>query len=730
MSMAEFYPVADASTQAHIQDLLKQQVDYFLSSADDTPYHVLNQFKNFGVNEPHASYLGDLLRYYELFGDPAALNGVLKGLYWIFGANPWNISWVSGIGSDYADFPHTRFDEESGKPEGRGIVFPGAMLSGPNIKDTKDKNSISPWYQDRSLYLDDTNQWRYNEFSVSIQAGLLYTIMGLSATDSVSVPAGANPQPLPVLSPVIGESVRGNVTIFAGPASGLTGISHSQPSGGWMPMSASGEAFSGTVDESATAPYTNRRIDVRGTDAMGNDTYSSTHYMVAAPLPDPSTPLVYDDMGGGGVWGSTGGNNQWVNWYTQNGGTTTFAKTTLDGRTVGKFTQTPGSTTSNAKFQPWHDSVDLSGYQYLNFGVKNPGHPDLRMKIELSDGTRTFNLTGGWASVPSSWTDLQYNLDGLAFPVNKKAAKLSIWLNQTTGAYGEMFIDEIKATNIAGGTAPTLTGGTVDSATGDSATDFTFGVTYTDADNQAPFTMELVLDGVVRKMAAVDPTDNNYTDGKAYTYTTRLPIGVHSYYFHTTDTKTDAVSTDVSTGPTVGDGPQTLFSDDFGDGVADGWTSTSGTWTVANGEYSGHASSGASYSVAGEASWTDYTLEAKVSVTNNTNGNKDAGLVFRYADPDNTYVLYLKNNDRTGRKMELVKIVGGVKSVLDFSNPSIAPDTFYTYKIIASGDQIEVYKNDLLELSATDSSLAGGKIGARTYANTKAIYDDILVTSP
>lgn len=736
MSLAEFYPVADATTQTHIQNLLKQQVDYFLTVADDTPYGVLNQFKNFGVNEPHASYLGDLLRYYELFQDPDALNGVLKGMYWIFGENPWNISWVSGIGSDYVDFPHTRYDEGSNRADGQGIVFPGAMVSGPNMKDTKDKKSVSPWYEDRSLYRDDLNQWRYNEFSVSIQAGLLYTIMGLSATDSVSTPAATPTQDLPILSPIIGDYVRGNVTVFAGPANGLVSIQYSppavgyQPIIGYQPMTASGEAFTGTIDESASVAFTNRRVDVKGTDANGNDTYSSTHYTVAAPLPDPSTPLLYDDMGGGGLWGSTGGNSQWVNWYTQNGGTATFAKTTLDGRTVGKFTQTPGSTTSNAKFQPWHDTLDLSGYQYLNFSVINPGYPDLRMRAELSDGTRTFNLTGGWASVPTSWTDLQFNLDGLAFPVNKQTVKLSIWLNQSTGTYGEMFVDEIKATNVASGTSPTLTGGTVDAATGDSATDFTFGVTYTDADNHAPFAMELVLDGVVRKMAAVDPSDNNYADGKAYTYATKLPIGVHSYYFHTTDTKTNAVSTAVSAGPTVGDGPQTLFSDDFSDGVADGWVSTSGIWTVANGEYSGQASSGASYSVAGEASWTDYTLQAKVNVTNNINGNKDAGLVFRYADPDNTYVLYLKNNDRTGRKMELVKVVGGVKTVLDFSNPSIAPDTFYTYKIIASGDHIEVYKDGVLELSATDSSHAGGKIGARTYANTKAIYDDILVTTP
>ncbi|MHA6480389.1 glycoside hydrolase family 9 protein [Paenibacillus sp. strain BS8-2] len=734
MSLAEFYPAADPTTQAHIHDLLKQQVNYFLSSADDTPYGVFNQFKNFGVNEPHASYLGDLLRYYELFGDPAALNGVLKGLYWIFGENPWNISWVSGIGSDFVDFPHTRYDEESNTPEGKGIVFPGAMLSGPNIKDTKNKKSVSPWYEDRSLDQDDTNQWRYNEFSVSIQAGLLYTIMGLSATDSAAIPSGTTPQELPILSPIIGDYVRGDVTIFADPADGVSSLQYSVPGVGYQAMTPSGEVFAGMVDESATAPFFNRRIDVKGTDANGNDTYSSTHYTVASPLPDPSTPLLYDDMGGGGLWGSTGGNSQWVNWYTQNGGSATFAKTTADGRTVGKFTQTPGSATSNAKFQPWHDALDLSGYRYLNFTVKNPGYTDLRMKIELSDGTRTHNLTGGWASVPTDWTNLAIDLDGLANPVKKENAKLAIWLNQTGGAYGELLVDEIAATNVASGSAPVLTDGGVNTANGDRDTDYTFGVTYTDADNEAPFAMELVLDGIVRYMEALDPSDTNFEDGKAYTYTTKLQPGVHSYYFHTTDTSSDAVSTGVLVGPEVGSGeivvdPTTLFSDDFEDGNADGWLSTSGVWNVTDGAYNGKASSGNSFSIAGDAEWTDYTLETKVNITNNSGGNKDAGLVFRYTDPNNTYMLYLKNNDRSGRKMELVKVVGGVKTVLAHASPSIAANTFYTYRIVAEGDSIEVYKDDVLELSATDNAIAQGKIGARVFANTLAIYDDVTVSS-
>lgn len=728
MSMAEFYPVADPATQAHIQKLLKEQVDFFITSADDTPYGVLNQFKNFGVNEPHASYLGDTLRYYELFGDPAALRAVEKGIYWIFGENPWNISWVSGIGSDFVTYPHTRYDEgANSNASNTGIVFPGAMVSGPNMKDTKDKTSVSPWYEDRSLYADDTNQWRYNEFSVSIQAGLLYTIMGLSANASASSAGGATPPKLPVLSPVIGDYVRGNVTVFAGPASGLTDVGYSTAGTGgpYLPMSVSGSVYAATIDESATAAFTNKRVDVRGTDAAGNYTYSSTHYTVAAPLPDPSTPLLYDNFGGGGVWGSTGGNNQWVNWYTQNGGTATFAKTVVDDRTVGKFTQTPTATNSNAKFQPWHDYLDLSGYRYLNFTVKNPGYPNLRMKIELSDGTRTYNLTGGWATVPTDWTDLQINLDTLTPVINKKKTTMSIWLNQTAVGYGELLVDEIKATNIESGSAPTLTAGGVNHASGDADTDYTFNVTYTDADNEKPFTMELVLDGVVHTMTAVDAGDTTYTDGKVYAYTTKLPLGVHSYYFHTTDTTTDAVSSAVQSGPAVSG---TLFADDFEDGNADGWTPTSGTWSVQSGQYVGQAGGGNSFSVAGESSWTDYVLQAKVSVTSNAGGNKDAGLLFRYTDADNFYVLYLKNDDRSGRKMELVKSVGGVKTTLAYANPSVAADTFYTYKIAVHGSDISVYQNDVLQFSATDSSLASGKIGARTYANTKAYFDDITVT--
>jgi hypothetical protein len=135
--------------------------------------------------------------------------------------------------------------------------------------------------------------------------------------------------------------------------------------------------------------------------------------------------------------------------------------------------------------------------------------------------------------------------------LNKKAVHLELWLKQTSGAYGEMLIDDISATNQLSGTAPTITGAGLNTASGDGNTLFTLGATYTDADNQAPFRMQVVIDGVIHDMTGLDTMDTTYSDGKLYSYSTRLPAGTHSYYFRTTDTTTSVVTTPPVTGPTV-----------------------------------------------------------------------------------------------------------------------------------------------------------------------------------
>jgi endoglucanase len=521
MTLTEFYPVADAATQAHIHSILKKQMEYFITSLDDTPYGVLDEFSAFGVNEPLASYIGDALRYNQLFPDPAVMKAAMKGLYWIFGNNPWNKSWVSGIGTDYVRYLHTRLDEESRSTANRGVVLPGAMVAGPNMKDTKDRTSVSPWYQDRPFLEDDINQWRYNEFSISIQAGLLYSVMALSASQSGSV-GGVSLPALPVTSPVIGDYVTGPVTVFAEPQAAMAAMDY-RVDGGYEPMAISGSAYAAQYDTTALAPYTNKRVYVRGTAADGQSTYSAAHFTVAPPLPDPDHPLLYDDFNNQGTWGTA--KLGWVNWYNQDGGTGAFLQTAEDGRTVGKFTQTTSSTKSQAKFEPWKDRVDLSGYRYLTVVMKNPGYPGLQMKITGS---------GGYISVPAEWTTFHFDLDQSA-TLDKKSVHLELWLKQTTGVPGELWVDEIYASNQLAGTAPVLTDTALNAQSGDTDTLFTFSATYRDADNQKPHRVQVVIDGVIRDMAELDTTDTTYADGKRYTYSGKLGNGIHSYYFRTTD---------------------------------------------------------------------------------------------------------------------------------------------------------------------------------------------------
>lgn len=546
LSMAELYPAATTPGKANIQRYLKKQLDYFLSSTDDTPYGVVNQFKNFGVNEPHISYVADALRYYELFGDQRALKAVQRGLHWVFGNNPWGTSWVSGVGENSVKFLHTRLDEQAQSQTGTGVVLPGALVSGPNAKDPLDTRSASPWYADRPGWQDTGQQWRYNEYSVSIQTGLFSTLFGLTAIGSAAWSGGTPPTALTITSPQIGDYVTGDVTVFAQSGSSLTQHALGPT---WASMTVNGGVSSGTVDVDGLAPFTTTRVDARGTQASGAHSYSSTHYTVAPPLPSPDSPLLYDGFGRDGVFGMQG--YTWVNWYNNHAGVGSVTNSTVDGRTVARFFQNPASAMSQAKFQPWHHSVDAGGYRYLTVTMRSPS-PNLRLRIEVSDADSNHRVTGtAPIAVSSQWTT--YSFDMAAFPgLDRTKAKLVFWLQQTADTDGQLFVDDVSFTNTSAGTAPTLSGVSHTSGTLTTGTDITVQATYTDADGTPPHAVELVLDGVIHRMNPVDPTDSDVTDGAVYAVTRRWVKGVHSYEVRTTDTTSSVVETPLVTGVVVG----------------------------------------------------------------------------------------------------------------------------------------------------------------------------------
>jgi surface protein len=98
--------------------------------------------------------------------------------------------------------------------------------------------------------------------------------------------------------------------------------------------------------------------------------------------------------------------------------------------------------------------------------------------------------------------------------------------------------------------APTLTSGTVSPSGGTPTTTFTYTVTYTDADNNAPSYMRVYIDGIYYTMSKQNAGDVTYTDGCIYTYSCSLVAGSHNYFFNTSDGYATTTTT-TSTGPTV-----------------------------------------------------------------------------------------------------------------------------------------------------------------------------------
>jgi len=113
--------------------------------------------------------------------------------------------------------------------------------------------------------------------------------------------------------------------------------------------------------------------------------------------------------------------------------------------------------------------------------------------------------------------------------------------------------------------APVLSSGSVTPSSGTTNTAFTYAVTYTDADNNAPSYVRVYIDGSFYTMSKQYSGDNTYTDGCVYISTQYLPLGTHNYYFSTNDGAISA-NTPTSSGPSVSDMSLTQLSISPGSG--------------------------------------------------------------------------------------------------------------------------------------------------------------------
>jgi hypothetical protein len=159
------------------------------------------------------------------------------------------------------------------------------------------------------------------------------------------------------------------------------------------------------------------------------------------------------------------------------------------------------------------------------------------------DRTGADDLVWTWAS-NAGWLQFNTTTNEL-FGTPTVADAGGYWVNMSViDDKGELnfhnFTLEVRLTNAL----PILTNGRITPSSGNTKTEFTFSVTYTDADND-PGDVWVWIDGIQYEMTP-DPDDTDFTDGIEYTYKTRLDKGEHNYYFTAGDGSDDAVSGDTT----------------------------------------------------------------------------------------------------------------------------------------------------------------------------------------
>jgi pectate lyase len=183
-----------------------------------------------------------------------------------------------------------------------------------------------------------------------------------------------------------------------------------------------------------------------------------------------------------------------------------------------------------------------------------------------------------------------------------------------------------------------------------------------------------------------------------------------------------------------------VFCDDFEDGNDAGWTKSGGTWTIAtDGSFVFQGGGSSQEATAGDAAWTDQTVEARVRVVSfgGTSDSYRAGIIGRFAGASTFYVFAIGGNGNlTLRKS--TSTPSGASGTCGAIAAGIDPTTaFFTLKMELSGPtnnvHIRTFLNGVLkhDCTTTSTTSGAGKVGFLTYGTgTVASFDDIKVSTP
>jgi hypothetical protein len=192
-----------------------------------------------------------------------------------------------------------------------------------------------------------------------------------------------------------------------------------------------------------------------------------------------------------------------------------------------------------------------------------------------------------------------------------------------------------------------------------------------------------------------------------------------------------------STGGSAGGPPggMELFRDNFEMGTSN-WTATpSGVWAIAMDGSSVYGATNASANstwraaAAGETSWTDVQIDARVKVTSFAGSSTSyyAGVCARYTSNSSYACFALRSDGKIA-----FRVNGSNTSSATPPGGDIQEGTWYTIRVVARGAAITAFVNGTEIASGsrvTSGAPASGRL-ALAGPGTNVVFDDIVVSTP
>lgn len=171
-----------------------------------------------------------------------------------------------------------------------------------------------------------------------------------------------------------------------------------------------------------------------------------------------------------------------------------------------------------------------------------------------------------------------------------------------------------------------------------------------------------------------------------------------------------------------------LLNEDF-EGSLTNWNITKENWSIKETSSNNvlyHNSNSEGRIEAGNTTWRNYTISADIKIDTFFGSDRGALLAGRYTNGNNYYSVSLSN--KNNGTIYLKKKVNGSSTTLATIKTPLSTDTWYNVSLEFEDTLINVYLDNKLILTATDSSFSNGKI-ALISNKSECNFDNVLVST-